>query len=310
VVVIGCWHPASPMREVGRVKVRAMAESAAGSTGRIFISYRRDESAYPAGWLYDRLADHYDGGQVFKDVDSIKLGDDFVEVITRAVGSCDVLLALIGEQWLTITDAQGRRRLDDSNDFVRLEIEAALARNVRIIPILVDGARMPTTEELPDSLARLARRQALELSPSRFDFDTGRLLRVLDTTLAEVRTAHDNASAISASAERQAVPNTAENDVSAAVETVRGLLAAGDSTPSSPAAEPGEESTLAHSETPTSDEGRSRKNVRFFGQSRSLSRLVMIGALFAALLATLLDHPACSGRAFAAREQWRAIFRE
>jgi hypothetical protein len=96
------------MREVGRVKVRAMAESAAGSTGRIFISYRRDESAYPAGWLYDRLADHYDGGQVFKDVDSIKLGDDFVEVITRAVGSCDVLLALIGEQWLTIIDAQGR----------------------------------------------------------------------------------------------------------------------------------------------------------------------------------------------------------
>jgi hypothetical protein len=288
VVVIGCWHPASPMREVGRVKVRAMAESAAGSTGRIFISYRRDESAYPAGWLYDRLADHYDGGQVFKDVDSIKLGDDFVEVITRAVGSCDVLLALIGEQWLTITDAQGRRRLDDPNDFVRLEIEAALARNVRIIPILVDGARMPTTEELPDSLARLARRQALELSPSRFDFDTGRLLRVLDTTLAEVRTAHHDASAISASAERQAVPNTAENDVSAAVETVRDLLAAGDSTPSRPAAEPGQESTSANSETPTSDEGRPRKNVRFFGQSRTPRRLVMIGALFAALLATYM----------------------
>jgi hypothetical protein len=188
------------------------------------------------------------------------LGDDFVEVITRAVGSCDVLLALIGEQWLTITDAQGRRRLDDSNDFVRLEIEAALARNVRIIPILVDGARMPTTEELPDSLARLARRQALELSPSRFDFDTGRLLRVLETTLAEVRTAHHDASAISASAERRAVPNTAENDVPAAVETVRGLLAVGDSAPSRPAAQPGQESTLANSETPTSDEGRPRKN--------------------------------------------------
>lgn len=257
------------------------------STGRIFISYRRDESAYPAGWLYDRLADHYDGGQVFKDVDSIKLGDDFVEVITRAVGSCDVLLALIGEQWLTITDAQGRRRLDDPNDFVRLEIEAALARNVRIIPILVDGARMPTTEELPDSLARLARRQALELSPSRFDFDTGRLLRVLDTTLAEVRTAHDDAST-SASTERRAVQNTAENDVPAAVGTVRGLLAAGDSTPSQPAAQPGQESTSAHSETPTSDERRPRKNVRFFGQSRTLRRLVLIGALFAALLATYM----------------------
>ena len=106
-----------------------MAESAAGSTGRIFISYRRDETAYPAGWLYDRLANQYNGGgQVFKDVDSIELGDDFVQVITRAVGSCDVLLALIGEQWLTITDEHGRRRLDDPVDFVRLEIEAALTR--------------------------------------------------------------------------------------------------------------------------------------------------------------------------------------
>ena len=131
-----------------------MAESAAGSTGRIFISYRRDETAYPAGWLYDRLADHYGGGQVFKDVDSIELGDDFVQVITRAVGSCDVLLALIGEQWLTITDEHGRRRLDDPDDFVRLEIEAALTRNVRVIPILVDGARMPRADELPPSLVR------------------------------------------------------------------------------------------------------------------------------------------------------------
>ena len=112
--------------------------------GRIFISYRRDETAYAAGWLYDRLAEHYGGGQVFKDVDSIELGDDFVEVINGAVGSCDVLLALVGDEWLTITDAGGRRRLDDPHDFVRLEIEAALARNVRVIPILVDGARMPT----------------------------------------------------------------------------------------------------------------------------------------------------------------------
>jgi TIR domain len=164
-----------------------MVASPPSEAGRIFISYRRGETAYPAGWLYDRLADHYGGGQVFKDVDSIELGDDFVEVITRAVGSCDVLLALIGEDWLTITDAQGRRRLDDPHDFVRLEIEAALARNVLVIPILVGGARMPAVEELPDSLARLAHRQALELSPARFDFDTGRLLKVLDKTLAEIR---------------------------------------------------------------------------------------------------------------------------
>ena len=85
-----------------------MAESAAGSTGRIFISYRREETAYPAGWLFDRLADHFGAAQVFKDVDSIELGDDFVEVISQAVGSCDVLLALIGDQWLTVTDLHGR----------------------------------------------------------------------------------------------------------------------------------------------------------------------------------------------------------
>jgi hypothetical protein len=169
-----------------------MAGSLLARPGRIFISYRREETAYAAGWLYDRLADHYGRSQVFKDVDSIQLGDDFVEVITAAVGSCDVLLALIGREWLTIIDERGRRRLDNPNDFVRLEIEAALARRVRVIPILVDGARIPRADELPDSLARLVRRQALELSPSRFEFDTSRLLNVLDQTLAEVQTAqHD-----------------------------------------------------------------------------------------------------------------------
>ena len=103
-----CSHLASPLREVGSVKVRAMVESAAGSTGRIFISYRREETAYPAGWLFDRLAQHFGPAQIFKDVDSIQLGDDFVQVINSAVGSCDVLLALIGDQWLTITDSHGR----------------------------------------------------------------------------------------------------------------------------------------------------------------------------------------------------------
>jgi hypothetical protein len=196
-----------------------MVESAAGPTGRIFISYRRDETAYPAGWLYDRLAQHFGAGQIFKDVDSIELGDDFVQVITRAVGSCDVLLALIGEQWLTITDAQGQRRLNDPDDFVRLEIEAALTRDVRIIPILIDGARMPNADELPVGLASLARRQALELSPNRFEYDTSRLLKILDMTLAEVRTAHDGPATTSSSAAQQAVANTAEKDSSATGST-------------------------------------------------------------------------------------------
>jgi hypothetical protein len=164
-----------------------MAGSLPTASGRIFISYRREETAYPAGWLYDRLADRYGGGQVFKDVDSIQLGDDFVEAITRAVGSCDVVLVLIGDKWITISDEHGKRRLDDADDFVRLEIQAALTRNVRVIPILVDGARMPRTDELPESLAKLVRRQALEFSPARFEFDTSRLFKVLDGTLAEMR---------------------------------------------------------------------------------------------------------------------------
>ncbi len=150
---------------------------------RIFVSYRRDDTAYPSGWLFDKLAQHFGRDQVFKDIDSIQLGDDFGEVITAAVAQCDVLLALIGLRWLTIIDEGGRRRLDNPNDFVRLEIEAAITRQVRIIPVLVEGARMPRADELPPSMAKLARRQALQLSPSQFDFDTNRLLKVLDKTL-------------------------------------------------------------------------------------------------------------------------------
>ncbi len=170
----------------------------------IFISYRREETAYPAGWLFDRLVSHFGQAQVFKDVDSIEPGDDFVETITAAVGSCDVLLALIGDQWLTLTDANGRRRLDDPNDFVRLEIEAALSRDIRVIPVLVEGARMPRPDELPPTLSGLVRRQSLELSPSRFAADLGRLLNVLDKTLAD--TARDQQAEPPASAAGEISP--------------------------------------------------------------------------------------------------------
>jgi len=168
-------------------RVEIMTVSAGNLPGRIFMSYRREDTAYPAGWLYDRLTGHFARSQIFKDIDSIELGDDFVEAITTAVGSCDVLLALIGDRWLTVTGQDGRRRLDNPDDFVRLELEAALARNVRVIPILVEGARMPRADELPASLCKLARRQALELSPSWFDVGTGRLLKVLERTIKEAQ---------------------------------------------------------------------------------------------------------------------------
>jgi hypothetical protein len=188
----------------------------ATQAGRIFISYRREETAYAAGWLYDVLDSRLGDGQVFKDIDSISPGDDFVEVITRAVGSCDVLLALIGERWLTITDERGQRRIDDPDDFVRLEIEAALTRNVRVIPVLVDRTSMPRADELPESMARLVRRQAVELSPSRFESDAKRLLSVLEATLADVRTAPGAAAAEGEAPARTVVPSRSTDEAAAA----------------------------------------------------------------------------------------------
>ena len=120
------------------------------------------------------LVEHFPAEQVFKDVDNIEPGEDFVERITAAVASCDVLLALIGPQWLTITNKKGQRRLDDPEDYVRLEIETALKRKIRVIPILVDDARMPGADELPATLAPLVRRNAVEINP--LTFDTKRLI--------------------------------------------------------------------------------------------------------------------------------------
>jgi hypothetical protein len=151
------------------------------------MSYRREETEWQAGWLAEHLGAHFGAGLIFRDTDSIEPGDDFVEAIHNAVGSCDVLLALIGKEWLTIADQRGQRRLDDPHDFVRLEIEAALTRRVRVIPILIRGALMPRADQLPPSLAELERRQALELSPSRFRPDADRLIEVLERTLTQSR---------------------------------------------------------------------------------------------------------------------------
>ena len=106
----------------------------------IFISYRRDDSAGHAGRLFDRLVARFGKDAVFMDVEGIEAGVDFVETIEKAVGGCDVLLAVIGRTWLDSRDSKGKRRLDDEQDFIRLETSAALARNVRVIPVLVEGA--------------------------------------------------------------------------------------------------------------------------------------------------------------------------
>ena len=151
--------------------------------GGIFISYRREETAGQAGRLYDRLSGRFGAGRVFMDVDSIAIGVDFTTAITEAVSGCDILLALIGREWLTLTDSRGQRRLDDPDDFVRVEIEAALQRDIRVVPVLVEGAVLPQAADLPTSLRMLVRRQALMLSHVGFGAEVSRLIAAVDAVL-------------------------------------------------------------------------------------------------------------------------------
>ena len=139
----------------------------------IFVSYRRKESCHQTDRLCDHLVAHFGAGQVFQDVDGIPLGSDFRRVLTERVAGCDVFLAVIGDAWLSIAGKSGSRRIDDPGDFVRIEIEAALARNIPVIPVLVGNASVPQAEELPASLRELAYRQGLPYSaPTRISVTT------------------------------------------------------------------------------------------------------------------------------------------
>ena len=145
----------------------------------IFISYRRSDSAPYAGRLYDRLAARFGGEQLFMDLE-IEPGEDFVARIEQGVSQCKVLIALIGPGWLKAADATGRRRLDDPADYTRIEVAAALRRQISVLPVLVGGAVMPTPAELPEELAPLARRQALEMTDARFGDDSDRLIELIE----------------------------------------------------------------------------------------------------------------------------------
>ena len=147
---------------------------------KIFISYRRQDSVAVAGRIYDRLNAHFGSDAVFMDIDSIPFGEDFREFIQSAVGQCDVLLALIGNKWSGQTSG-GARRLDAPRDFVRLEVEAALARDIPIIPVLIDQARMPAESELPASVSRLAYLHAIEVDYGReFHLHVDRLVKGIE----------------------------------------------------------------------------------------------------------------------------------
>lgn len=148
----------------------------------IFISYRRDDAPGYAGRLYDRLVVHFGAERVFMDVQGIEPGVDFVDAIERALASCEILIVLIGKNWLG-TDSAGRRRLDDPADFVRLETAKALARGIRVVPVLVEGAAMPSADHLPADLLPLVRRQSVELSHRQWDATSAELIRTLEKIL-------------------------------------------------------------------------------------------------------------------------------
>jgi TIR domain len=155
----------------------------------IFISYRRADAMPYARLLQAELSGRFPDVRVFMDLDSIEAGLDFAEVIRGAVSSCLVMVVLIGRQWATLADEEGRRRLDDPDDYVRFEIRTALRRGTRVIPVLVDGARPARRQELPPDLRRLARLNALEMSCDRYQYDADRLISIVENALALVASA-------------------------------------------------------------------------------------------------------------------------
>lgn len=153
-------------------------------SGYIFISYRREDSAGYTRAICDQLAQRFSKDRIFMDVDSIEPGVPFDQVIGDAVGRCDVPLAIIGKRWLDSRDGGGPR-IGDPKDFVRIEITAALSRNIRVIPVLLDGAAMPAADVLPEPVRPLAFRNAIEVSDSRFASDIARLATAVGKAIGE-----------------------------------------------------------------------------------------------------------------------------
>jgi TIR domain len=147
----------------------------------IFISYRRGESAGYAGRLHESLERRFGDGRVFRDVDELEAGQDFVDAISARLRDCAACLVMIGSEWVDVTDQSGRRRLEQTNDYVRLEIEAAITRSdLLVVPVLVEGATMPSAESLPASIQALSRRHALSLRDETWDADVDRLATTLE----------------------------------------------------------------------------------------------------------------------------------
>lgn len=170
-------------------------ETAKPPAPRVFICYRREDTAAHAGRLYDAMVNRFGERNVFMDVD-LAPGVDFVERITEVVSACQVLIVVMGPSWATVADEDGEARIADPDDFVRLEVETALRRpEVTPIPVLVSEARMPKREALPPELQPLTRRNALEMSNSRWGYDVDRLNDTLDELLTGLTRPRENVAA-------------------------------------------------------------------------------------------------------------------
>jgi hypothetical protein len=183
---------------------------------KVFLSYRREDSAGEAGRLADRLTHDLGKDTIFMDVDGIPLGVDFVKRLTAEVASCDVLLAVIGPRWLEVRDNKGNRRLDNPNDFVRVEISTALERDIPLIPILLSGTQIPSADDLPLNLAGLSVRNGLEVRHSSFHSDLDRLVRQLRRQLlvgSNAGTPDDKPLQVSRSSSQVELPQSIDKQV-------------------------------------------------------------------------------------------------
>jgi hypothetical protein len=173
-------------------------------TGKIFISYRREDASGDARSIEQHLRQALGKQHVFFDIDSIERGKDFRVTLRDYLERTKVLLAIMGPSWIALTDGEGKRRLDDPADYVRMEIGSALRSNIRVIPVLIQGARMPYAEDLPEDIREIAFRQAANITHSNFSSDVGALERDIRNILglsppetAHVSRAQNGALAIS-----------------------------------------------------------------------------------------------------------------
>ena len=155
-------------------------------TGQIFISYRREDTEGHTGRLHARLHARFPQKAILMDVDGLEPGVDFAKAIQESLASCDVLVAVIGRRWLTASEGS-RRRLDDPQDYVRLEIGTALKRGIRVIPVLAEGALMPQPGQLPEDLRPLTQWDALHVNHERFRADADRLVDAVERALESAR---------------------------------------------------------------------------------------------------------------------------